>query len=297
VVNVHHLAAEMERAARESAEALGLPLAISREPVIAGTGGALREARALLAGAGEIALLNGDVLFAPDLEGALRAHRAGGALATLLLAPMPAGGGYAAVEADPGMAVRRIAGRGPGGEGLSPWHFTGCHILSARLLDRVPAEPFACDVNRHVYPPLLGEGSVRGHLDAGPWRDLGDPGGYLAAHLDLLAGRLPLGGFPGADPLAGLAPAGEGVWLGAGAVVDPGAALLAPAALGAGTRVEAGARVGPGAFLGRGCRVGAGAAVRSAVVWDGTAIRPGEAVEGAVAAGRLRVPAAGPGRR
>lgn len=295
VVNVHHLPTAMERAARESAAALGLPLAVSREPAIAGTGGALREARALLAGAGEILLLNGDVLFAADLPGALRAHRGSGALATMLLAPMPAAGGYAAVEADEAMSVRRIAGLGPGGAGpLAPWHFTGCHVLSPRVLDLVPAEPFACDVNRHVYPPLLPGGGVRGRADGGYWRDLGSPEGLLAAHLDLLAGRLPLAHFPGADPFAGLSPAGEGLWLGAGAEVRPGARLEAPAALCAGARVEAGAVVGPGAFLGRGSRVGAGAVVREAVVWEGTAVGAGEVVERAIAAGELRV-AAGPG--
>lgn len=293
VVNVHHLPGAMERAARESAAALGLPLAVSREPAIAGTGGALREARALLSGASEILLLNGDVLFAADLPGALRAHRGSGALATLLLAPMPPGARYAAVEADEAMSVRRIAGLGPGGGGpLGAWHFTGCHVLSPRVLDLVPGEPFACDVNRHVYPPLLSrEGAVRGRADGGYWRDLGAPEGVLSAHLDLLAGRLPLEPFPGADPFADLSPAGEGVWLGAGADVRPGARLEAPVAVGAGARVEAGALVGPGAFVGRGSRVGAGAVVREAVVWDGTTIGAGEIVERIIAAGELRVSA------
>src|SRR5512145_3048846 len=54
VVNLHHLPEAMEAAAREAAAALGMSLAVSREPVIAGTGGALREARALLEGASEI---------------------------------------------------------------------------------------------------------------------------------------------------------------------------------------------------------------------------------------------------
>lgn len=305
VVNVHHLPAAMERAAREAAAELRLPLAVSREPVLAGTGGALREARALLEGASEILLVNGDVLFAADLGAALRAHRRSGALATLLLAPMPPGGRYAAVEADAGMSIRRIAGLGVGEGGagpLSAWHFTGCHVLSPTVLDLVPAEPFACDVNRHLYPPLFSrEGGIRGHLDAGYWRDLGAPQGVLEAHLDLLAGRIPLEAFPGADPFADLSPAGEGLWLGAGAEIRPGARLEAPAALGAGVRVDSGARLGPGAFVGRGSRVGAGAVVREAVVWDGTLVGPGEVVERAIAAGKLRVPATppapGPARR
>ena len=293
VVNVHHRAAEMERAARGAAAALGMELAVSAEPVIAGTGGALRQARPLLRGAGAVLLLNGDVLFDADLPAAIEAHRRGGALATMLLAPMPPGAAYAPVEADAGLAVRRIAGRpGPGGPGLVPWHFTGYHVISPRLLDELPDEPFDCDVNRHVYPPLL-DGRVRGHVDRGAWSDLGSPAGYLRANLEVLAGA-PRRPRPGADPRAGLSPRPEpGVWAGEGVVVEPGAVLRGPLLLGAGSRVEAGAAVGPAAVVGAGCRVGAGAEVRQAVAWEGTALAPGERLVGAVAAGALRVPAGG----
>ncbi|HQR29122.1 MAG TPA: sugar phosphate nucleotidyltransferase, partial [Anaeromyxobacteraceae bacterium] len=188
VVNVHHLPDAMERAAAEAARALGMELAVSREPVIAGTGGALREARRWLGGAAAIVVWNGDVLFDVDLEAALSAHREGGALATMLLAPMPPGASYATVDVDPGMRVRRIAGHGPGGESLRPLHFTGVHVLSPALLDRVPGAPFACDVNRHVYPPLLASGVVHGLVVNGYWNDLGTPERYLRANLDVLSG-------------------------------------------------------------------------------------------------------------
>lgn len=290
VVNVHHLPDVMAAEAGAAARALGLPLTVSREPVIAGTGGALREARAALRGADELLLVNGDVLFDVDLGAALAAHRASGALATMVLLPMPAGARYAAVEVDAGGAVRRIAGRfGPGGEGLRPWHFSGVHVLSAALLDAVPAEPFEADVNRHVYPPLMASGAIRGHVAAGYWNDLGTPERYLEANRDLLAGRVPLAHFPGAEPFAGAVERLPGVRVAAGARVDPGARLAGPALVCAGAEVAAGAEVGPGAVVGAGCRVPAGAAVRGAVLWEGTALAPGEVVEGAIAAGADRV--------
>ena len=91
VVNAHHLAGVMEGVAEDAARAVGIALSISREPVIAGTGGALREARAHLAGAEAIVLWNGDILFDVDLPAILAAHRKSGALATMVLAPMPPG--------------------------------------------------------------------------------------------------------------------------------------------------------------------------------------------------------------
>ncbi len=284
VVNVHHVADVMARVAEEAAAAIGLPLAVSRERVIAGTGGALREARELLLGANEIFLVNGDVLFDVNLGEALAVHRASGALATMVLLPMPAGAKYAAVEVDGGGAVRRIAGAfGPGGEDLTPWHFSGVHVLSAALLDRVPAKPFECDVNRHVYPPLMAEGLVRGHVASGwwnargstasgYWNDLGTPARYLRANLDVLHGRVPLERFPGVDPFAGGPPAR--VLFGRTGKFFPG------------VRVR-------DAVIGERCVVPEGAIVERAVLWDGTVLAPGEQVIDAIAAGELRVSAVG----
>ncbi len=276
VVNVHHLAAAMARAAQDAARALGIALAISEEPAIAGTGGALREARSLLHGADAIFLLNGDVLFNVNLKAALAAHRVSGVLATMVLLPMPAGAGYASVEVDASGAVRRIAGAfGPGGDRLVPWHFSGAHVLSPEILGRIPAEPFAADVNRHVYPPLMASGAVRGLIVDGYWNDLGTPARYLAANRDLLLGRVPLARFPGADPFAGTREVAPGIRAAADALIDPAARLLAPA------------------FIGARCTVPAGATVEDAILWEGTHLAPGETVTHAIAAGDLRISAGG----
>jgi mannose-1-phosphate guanylyltransferase len=290
VVNVHHLPDAMAAAAEGAARALGMTLAVSREPVIAGTGGALREARHRFEGADAILLVNGDVLFDVDLPAALAAHRASGALATMLLLPMPAGAPYAAVEADASGAVRRIAGKfGPGGAGLTPWHFSGVHVLSPAVLGRVPAAPFEADVNRHVYPPLMASGAVRGLVVDGYWNDLGTPARYLEASADVLAGRVPLGRFRGVDPFVGtrvFAPQDAAVPAG-----EPGAGAFVAARAAASARIHPSARIEPPAFIGERCTVPAGALVRDAILWDDTALAPGEAVEHAIAAGAERVPA------
>jgi mannose-1-phosphate guanylyltransferase len=275
VVNVHHLPDAMRSAAAAAARALGIALSVSEEPVIAGTGGALREARALLAGADAVLLVNGDVLFDVDLAAALAEHRASGALATMVLLPMPPGARYATVDVDASGAVRRIAGAyGPGGAALTPWHFSGVHVLSPELLAQVPAAPFECDVNRHVYPPLMASGAVRGRVVQGYWNDLGAPARYLEAHRDVLLGRVPLRRFAAADPLATSRELSPGVRAAADARIDPAAKLMAPA------------------FIGARCTVPAGATVSDAVLWEGTALAPGETLQHAIAAGPLRVNAA-----
>jgi mannose-1-phosphate guanylyltransferase len=292
VVNTHHLPGEMAAAAEAATGRLGLSLRVSHEPVIAGTGGALREARRLLEGADPLVVMNGDVLFDVDLGVALAAHQRSGALATMVLLPMPAGARYNAVELDASGAVRRIGRDGPGGPDaapLTPWHFSGVHVLSPALLGRLPAAPFAPDVNHELYPPLMAGGHVRGHVASGYWNDLGTPARYLEATRDVLQGRVPLARFAGVEPLGAAAELAPGVRAASGAVVAPGARVRGPCFLGAGARIEGGAEVGPEAVVGEGVVVPAGAVVRRAAIWPGTALADGERVEDAVAAGPDRV--------
>jgi mannose-1-phosphate guanylyltransferase len=292
VVNTHHLAEEMARVAIRAGRACAVDVEISHEIEIAGTGGALREARPLLSDGGLVVLWNGDILFDVDLGQVIEAHRRSGALVTMVLAPMPPGASYASVDVDHTMAVRRIAGLGPGGDALVPLHFTGVHVLSPTVLDHVPARPHACDVNRRVHVPLLASGQVRGVVADGYWNDLGTPERYLAANLDVLAGKVRPAG-PGADPFAGLQHRGERVRVAHDAAIDPAARLSGPVLVGPGAMVEADAALGPGVVVGAGSRIGKGAVLDNAVIWPGTDVAPGERLSHRVAVGSLRVPAGG----
>jgi len=84
---------------------------------------------------------------------------------------------------------------------------------------------------------------------------------------------VPLGRFARAAPLAGTRLVAPGVRAAADARVDPGAIVEAPA------------------FVGARCTVPAGARVKDAILWEGTALAPGEVVEHAIAAGSTRVAA------
>ncbi len=114
----------------------------------------------------------------------------------------------------------------------------------------------------------------------------------VADQSDVLAGRVPLGRFRGADPFAGTRELAAGVRVARGARVDPRARLAAPALVLDRAEVGADAEVGPSAVVGAGARIGPGAVVRDAIVWEGTGIAAGERVVGAIAAGDDRI---GPG--
>lgn len=236
-INTHWLPDGMREAALQEAAREGLELRVSHEPAVLGTGGGLRQARelGLVARDRPLVVLNGDVLFDVDLRRVVRTHLDSGARATMVLRPMPAGGSYSPVEADADGRIRRIGRYGEPGHG--PGHlFTGVHVLSPEALDLLPEGEVG--VIETVYAPLLERGErVQAAFETGRWLDLGDPPGYLDAHLRLLGEALVASG----------AHVGEGARIerscvGEGAFVGEGAEVI-DSVVWAGARVEAGERV------------------------------------------------------
>jgi NDP-sugar pyrophosphorylase family protein len=198
VVNVHHRAEDVERAA-------GAGVVFAREERLLGTGGGLANAvhvqsRSLGRDLDRDELLvafNSDIVFDADLEAAIAHHRTLGAFATMVLRADPEVARYGAIEIDASGVVRRLLGAPDAIPGLRPLMFTGVHVLSARAIADLPDE--GC-VIREGYRRWLDRGeSIAGFEDARPWRDLGTPREYLAANLDLARGALR---WPGHAPAA-----------------------------------------------------------------------------------------------
>ncbi|MEW6363052.1 MAG: NDP-sugar synthase [Acidobacteriota bacterium] len=174
VINLHHLPESIRARVGDGSE-FGLRVSYSFEPDILGTAGGLAQAANHFADQDLFLMVNADCLFDLDLRAAVQAHRDSGAIATMVLVPLR--GSYAPVELADG-AVVRIAGRPAKGKRGSPYHFTGVHVISNRLLSLLP-KSFS-DINRDVYPALIDRGErIGGHVIDGMWLDFGDPGSYL----------------------------------------------------------------------------------------------------------------------
>ncbi len=280
VINTHHLPELMRRVAEEEAARVGLSLAISHEPVLLGTGGALRSARHLLRDESLI-LLNGDSLLCADLSRLVALHRVSGAAATMGVAPMPPTEPgqltFGAVEANAEGRVARISGHGPGGQSLRPWHFLGVHVIEPEVLDQIPEG--AVDINHAVYPAMIREGRriQAAPLAVGCWADLGSPARYLDACEELLTGRCDLTHL---GPHAPLTPA-ESLELQA----EPPDAR---SAIDSTARICRGARV-LRSHIGAHCVVGEGASVIDSAVLPGTRIAPQEELTRTIALDDLRL--------
>ena len=273
-INTHHLPELMEATARRELSSL----VVSHEAnEIQGTGGGIRGLKDFLRD-DDFVVLNGDVLFCVDLLPVLEAHRASGAAATMLLLPMPEGEKYNAVELDASQAVRRIAGKGPGGDRLTHWHFTGVHVMTPAVFDFMAASGPE-DINRDVYVRMLEKGlTIRGHVLQGTdsyWSDLGTPQRYAATHQQLLFGQVPLAPFGDRGPFEGMVRGMGNFWVHPTARLHPDLKVAGPAFFGENSVVEAGVRIGAAVSIGRGAQVGNGARLNRVAVLDGAEVPPG----------------------
>jgi len=171
VVNVCHQADRIA-AALGDGDAVGCPIAYSRERVALETAGGIANALPLLGDATFLAA-NADVWveidFAAFARDGLAAMRAAGSRAHLLLAPNPEHNPGGDFDLDGGRALRP-----PGSRGLT---FTGIGLYDPAAFAGVAPGEKAPLIG--ILEPLAARGLVSGEQTAAPWRDVGTPERYL----------------------------------------------------------------------------------------------------------------------
>jgi NDP-sugar pyrophosphorylase family protein len=188
MINVHHLPDVMQHILGDG-ERLGLKLHYSLElPEILGTGGGLAKVCDFFKDEDAFLFINGDILHDISLENAIKAHKASGAVATLLTRPHPNDGktGYIGVRDND---VRRVPDM-PDDESLEKMMFTGLHVLSPTIFEYLEQGTFGC-VLRTGYRAMIEQGlPVHSHFVSDAfWCDIGTPASYLEANWALLRQR------------------------------------------------------------------------------------------------------------
>jgi len=264
----------------------GLELGYVVDPEPLGTAGAIANAEPLLDD-DDVFVLNGDILTDLDLA-ALVAHHCGlGAEATIALTPVDDPGAFGLVRTDADGRVTEFVEK-PGVDELIPGEpfriNAGTYVLSPSARRAIPRGQ-QVSIERDTFPLLAARGGVGAMASDCYWRDIGTPGSYLDAHLDLLSGRVGFIPSPGAAWVSTGATVDASAIIGDGACVGPGAvvgagAVVADCVVGAGTQVGEEALV-DGAVLGRQVTVGPGARVTGLVVaGDGAIVPDAMAVSG-----------------
>jgi NDP-sugar pyrophosphorylase family protein len=247
VVNAHAHAETLRAALRDAP----LPVEISFEPELLGSGGGIAAARAQLDGTAPFLVLNGDMVVDLDVPALLDVHRRSRAPVTLALRDDIRREQFGSIGYDSGGWVRRITSRVDLGGEVGCGLFIGVHVIEPRMFSRMPRGAF--EIVPELYVPALCDGEhIATWLQPGAarWWPVGSPGELLDANLQALD---EIGaGARCVDPTARV----EGdveppVWIGAGAVV------------------ERSATAGPRAVVGRGARLPRGALLRDALVLPG----------------------------
>ncbi len=310
VMSCGFMSAEVRLVLGDIYQGMRLRYVVEDEPL--GTAGPVRLAHDQGILEDRVVIANGDVLTDLDLSAEIAWHEEVGAQATLGLVKVEDTASYGVVPTDENGRVEEFREKS---DEASPHGINaGVYVLERSVAEGIPADR-AVSFEREVFPALVDEGVLYGHLAADPyWKDIGTPARYLEATWDLLAGTVPstlpardvTGSIVAADALVSGAHVGPQSVLGRGCSVSTDArversvlfdrvvvgadAWVRESVLAERVRVGEAANVGPGALLGAGVSVGAGASVgEGARLEPGVEIAPGATVDpGAVVDGGAR---------
>jgi aminoglycoside/choline kinase family phosphotransferase/choline kinase len=192
-VNTHHLADQIR--AYLSAHDVGLPVTLSHEPKILGTGGAVRQL-ADFWDAAPFIVVNADILTDIDLAAVYACHLEQKSRATLVMHDRPP---FNQVWVDGDNRITGFArfSDSPKGGRDRKMAFTGIQVLDADILRYIPDDGF-CDIIS-VYRQMIDEGlRIRAHVVHGHyWQDVGTPERYRDAVVDTMAPEAFRSAFPG----------------------------------------------------------------------------------------------------
>lgn len=195
IVNLHHLGKQLRDAVGDGS-AYGVSVTYSEEPEILGTGGGLKKMHHALDDT--FVVVNSDTILDVDLTAVLEAHRRRKALATMILRRDPDQGSYGQIEIDGDGKVRRILGHmSPSDEKnakevearITPYMFTGVHVLEPGLLEYLPEGVETCIMRYGYMKAMNNDELIQGVVTNDYWVDAGTPKRYFDANVDVLTGK------------------------------------------------------------------------------------------------------------
>jgi mannose-1-phosphate guanylyltransferase/phosphomannomutase len=236
----------------------GVRMVYATEETPLGTAGSVRNAIEHLDE--RFLVISGDVLTDLDLQGIVKFHEEKQAMATIGLVPVENPLEFGIVITREDGSIERFLEKPSWGQVFSDTINTGIFVLEPEIFDYIEPD-MSVDFSTDVFPRLLADGrALFGAVAEGYWEDVGTLESYLAAHRDILDGKVDAG-VPGFEVK-------PGVWVGEGAELHPEADVKGPAVIGDNCRIEAGARLGGYTVLGANVRVRADTDIERTVVHD-----------------------------
>jgi len=193
IVNTHHFA-DSVREYLHARKNFGMRIEISRENVLLDTGGGLKNAAWFFLESGEdepFLVHNVDVISNIDFARMVTLHMDKGALATLAVQDRPT---TRPLLFNQDGCFRGRAGHGSptSDPGMKALAFSGIHILSPRIFDRITEQGAFSIIDSYVRLAGMGERILGFRADEYHWRDVGRPENLEQVLRDLESGTLSL---------------------------------------------------------------------------------------------------------
>ncbi|MEY2566128.1 MAG: mannose-phosphate guanylyltransferase [Actinomycetota bacterium] len=259
----------------------GISLRFAVDPEPLDTAGAIRYAAETAGIAERVVVVNGDVLTDLDVSALVAFHERAGAEGTIALTKVDDPSQFGVVPTDPDGRVLAFVEKPPAGEAPTDRINAGTYVLEPSVFERIPSGR-RVSIERETFPLMVEDRTLFAMDDGGVyWLDGGTPETYLAAQLDLAAGRRRE--RPRAVAVSACIEDGATVDdavvqreanVRAGATVR-GSALLPGCSVGKGAMVLD-SIVGPGAVIGAGAVVG-----ELSIIGDGAVVPDGAVLTGA----------------
>jgi mannose-1-phosphate guanylyltransferase len=241
----------------------GARLRYAVEPEPLDTAGAIRFAADAAGIDDTFVVANGDVLTDLDIAALVEFHHAHDAEATLHLIAVddPSAFGVVALDAD-GRVQHFVEKPAPGTEPSNLIN-AGTYVLEPSVLGRIPAAQ-RVSIERATFPAMVADGRVFAHATDDYWIDTGKPDLYLAANIDLVAGRRSGQSCVGIHPQATVHPSASIAHsiIAADVSVDADVTVFESVVLD-GATIGAGAIISNSVVMGK---IGAGARVSGSVI-------------------------------
>jgi mannose-1-phosphate guanylyltransferase len=281
MVNVSHLAREIENYFRDG-QRFGVQLGYSFEGYIDEKGSLVGEALGSAGGIRRIqdfhpffddtfVVLCGDALIDLDLTSAIRWHRQKGALATVILKPVPKDqvSNYGVVSTDEQGRIQAFQEKPPVDEAISTDINTGIYIFEPEIVDYIPSGQ-KYDIGSELFPKLVEMGAPFYGLSMDfQWVDIGKVPDYWRAMCGVLQGDIRNVPIPGKC----VAP---GVYTGLNVAVNwDKVDIQGPVFIGGMTKIEDGAKIIGPAAIGPNCQICSGATVERSVIFEYSRLGPG----------------------
>jgi mannose-1-phosphate guanylyltransferase len=239
----------------------GVHTTYSRDPLRKplGTGGPVKKAEKHISHNAPFLVLNGDIFADVDYRELLKIHEKRKAVATIALHEVEDPSRYGVAELAENNQIRRFIEKPPPGSASSRLINAGAYVLNPEIFEYIPKDR-AVSMEREIFPRLVEEKALYGHVHKGLWIDIGKPEDYLQINKTLLDSS------------------GNKQRYKTGNKTE----IKNPVAFDKGVSIGEKSVIGPYAVLGRNVTVGNNVHIQDSIILSGTVVSDNSTVNGAI---------------